>query len=202
MDMKNLRRKQLRLNVYDYSKTGAYFTTICTKDRRLHFKNTEIRRIVEETWLKIPEHFDNLELDNYVIMPNHIHGILKIVGVRFIEPEKKGVINHAPTELDNCRGEVPSPRGSGNLTPTLGQIVGYFKYLSTKQINKYRGTPGQKFWQRNYYEHVIRNERELMKIREYITNNPYQWNEDTENPENWKFGKRIDIDDYYRNIWE
>ncbi|MCK4225842.1 transposase [candidate division WOR-3 bacterium] len=173
-------RKQLRLKGYEYSKPGGYFITICTEDRILNLKNRGIRGVVEGAWLKIPEHFDNVELDNYVIMPNHFHGIIRIVGVRFIEPEtKKGVINHAPT---------------------LGEIIRWFKGRAKFEIGERYDKDFK--WQRNYYDHIIRNENELAKVREYVINNPYRWNEDAENPENWKFAGKIDIAEYYRNIWE
>jgi len=83
--MMKFNRKQLRLKEYDYSMAGGYFNTICTKDKELYFENEKIRGIVEECWLNIPEHFDSIELDSYVIMPNHLHGILfleTVVGKR------------------------------------------------------------------------------------------------------------------------
>jgi REP element-mobilizing transposase RayT len=123
-------------------------------------------QIAYKFWLKIPEHFSDAKLDGFIIMPNHIHGIITI---------------------NNCRGEVTSPSSpdtntiksikQGGETPplreiTLGQIVAYFKYQSSKIINQIRTSPGVPVWQRNYYEHIIRNETELNKIREYIINNP------------------------------
>ena len=126
--------------------------------------------------MEIPKHFENVQLDEIVIMPNHIHGIIVI------------------TEKNNdftCRGEVTSPGGgkTGGETPplqkpvpTLGKIVAYYKYQTSKLINQSRQTPGLPVWQRNYYEHVIRNENSLNKIRQYIMDNPLNWPLDIENP--------------------
>ena len=105
-------------------------------------------------------HFKNVRLYEFVIMTNHIHGII--------------IIN-------DRRGEVTSPLRN----PTLGQIIAYYKYQSTKQVNKFRKTPGEKVWQRNYFEHIIRNEKSLYQIRRYIIDNPLHWEKDSENPQNW-----------------
>jgi len=102
-------------------------------------------------------------VDEYVIMPNHFHGII--------------IIN----EIDmNCRSEVTSPLRN----PKLGNIVAYFKYQSTKLINESQETPGAKVWQRNYYDRIIRDEKELQNIRDYIVNNVLVWAFETERPEN------------------
>jgi REP element-mobilizing transposase RayT len=118
----------------------------------------EIGKIVEKCWEEIPRHFMDVELDEYVIMPNHFHGII--------------ILN------EQCRGEVTSPLQK----PTLGKVIAYFKYQSTKLINEIHAAPGNRFWQRSYYEHIIRSDKELNNIREYIVNNPMQWNVDEENP--------------------
>jgi len=166
-----LQRKSIRLKEYDYSRSGEYFVTICTKNHECVFGSiingqmdlNEKGRIVNRCWKGIPEHFSNVELDEYVIMPNHIHGIV--------------IIN----EIDmNCRGEVTSPLRK----PTLGKIAAYFKYQSTKLINELHGAPSAKVWQRNYYDRIIRNEKELQNIRDYIANNILAWAIETEHPEN------------------
>jgi REP element-mobilizing transposase RayT len=121
-------------------------------------------RIVKQSWNELSRHFLNTEMDWFVVMPNHIHGII--------------------TLNDDCRGGVPPPMGeetSPLQKPKLGQIIGYFKYQTTKLINEIRSTPGFRVWQRNYYEHVIRNEDKLNKIRYYIKTNPLKWHLDREN---------------------
>ena len=187
-DIHNGDRHSIRLIDYDYTNAGAYFVTICTQNKGCLLGKTingviepsEIGKIACGYWLKIPEHCVNVTLDEFVVMPNHLHGIIIVE--------------------DTCRGEVSSPLfttnetpGKGEVTPplqkyTLGQIVAYFKYQTTKQINKFRSAYGVPFWQRNYYEHIIRNEKELTEIREYIINNPLKWELDRENPENIQRG--------------
>ncbi len=153
----------------------SIFGDIIDEEMRLN----EYGQIVAECWNAILDHFNHVELDESVFMPNHIHGIILIFD-------------------DNCRGEVSSPSlksnktiQKGGVTPplqkhTLGQIIAYFKYHATKCINQIRNTPGIPIWHRNYYEHVIRNEDELNRIREYILNNPLKWAEDENNPVNIK----------------
>jgi len=109
-------------------------------------------RIIETEWLKTPQIRKNVELDEYVVMPNHFHAILFII--------RRGVLQYAPTN------KFRSP------SQTIGSIVRGFKSAVTKRTNKLRNTPGIPVWQRNYYERVVRNENELNRIREYIQNNP------------------------------
>lgn len=165
------KRKQIRLKNYDYSQSGLYFVTICTQNRECLFRNVmnhpvgvgrdrpvnsmvlnQYGQIVNNVWESLPKHHST-ELDEFQIMPNHVHFILHIV---------LGASRRAPT--------------------TLGFIVGMFKTECTKRINKLRNMPGQKIFQRNYYEHIIRNKNELTKIRQYIKNNPLFWNKDINNP--------------------
>jgi REP element-mobilizing transposase RayT len=121
--------------------------------------------LVKKCWLEVPHHFPNVEIDTFVIMPNHIHGILVI---------------------HNCRGEVTSPTPKGAVSAplrkcTLGQVIAYFKYQTTKLINRTCNTHSVRIWQRNYYEHVIRNEHDLHDIRQYILDNPVKWDTDENN---------------------
>lgn len=164
------RRKNIRLKGYDYSQNGAYFITICTYDHNNHLgaiigeksELSNIGIIVQKHWFQITEYYQNVELDEFTIMPNHIHGIVFI--------------------LNNiCRGEVTSPGNYVTKLPALGKIIAYFKYQSTKAINNTNNTPGYKFWQRGYYDHIIRNENSLNNIREYIRYNYLKWNQDREN---------------------
>jgi REP element-mobilizing transposase RayT len=157
-------RRSVRLEGYDYSQDGAYFVTICTRDRALLFENEEVRAIVEQCWLGIPDHFPTVQLDEWVIMPNHLHGIVVIVDCR-------GTACRAPTVE------------FGNPTPgSLSTIIRSFKSAVSKRINILRDTPGASVWQRNYYEHVIRTEDELNRARQYILDNPLQWVMDENNP--------------------
>ena len=176
-------RRSIRLKGYDYALPGYYFVTICTQDRKNIFgeiTNNEIElnkfgKIVDEKINELKK-YKNVDIDIYCVMPNHIHFIIRIVGAGSSRP-----IN-----------------GSENPTPTVGQIVAYFKYQSTKQINDVinrahcgRENPAptgeytiKKIFQRNYYEHIIRNEKSLNKIRGYITLNPTMWDRDRNNIKN------------------
>jgi putative transposase len=177
-------RKTVRLREYDYSQPGEYFVTICTKNHECIFGSivkgkmdmNKRGRIVDRCWEGIPEYFPYVGLDEYDILlhalriaviglrlPNHFHGII--------------IIN----EMDmHCRGEMTSPLQK----PTLGIIVAYFKYQSTKLLNESQGTPDAKVWQRNYYDRIIRDEKELQNMRDYIVNNVLTWAFETEHPEN------------------
>lgn len=171
--MERPQRKSTRLPRYDYTQPGAYFVTIVTESRTLLFAEQVAKNVAEQVWQAIPGHFPTVCLDEYIVMPNHLHGIVSIigdVGARSPRP---------PTSRQrHVAGAVTAPL----QRPTLGRVVAYFKYESTKQINALRQTPGAPIWQRNYYEHVVRNEDELDRIREYIRNNPAQWALDRENP--------------------
>ena len=133
----------------------------------------EAGRMIQSVWDELPQHYPGVDIDAFVVMPNHVHSILVFenrVGAGFPCPEK-----NAQTK----EGAVTAP-----LRKTLGSVVAYFKYKSTKSINKFQDTSGCRLWQRNYYEHIIRNEDDLNRIREYIIYNPVQWITDPENPEN------------------
>jgi putative transposase len=164
-------RRSIRLKHYDYSRNGAYFVTLCTIDRACYFDLfPKLRDIVDGEWHKIPERFPNVELDEYVIMPNHFHGIIMI---------------HDDRRETPC--EYPDPCGNTDSTrAALGDIVGAYKSLCINAWLKVIKTEDintrAKFWQDNYYEHVIRNEKETDRIRQYIVNNPLQWELDRENP--------------------
>jgi len=166
-------RRSIRLKGYDYSQAGAYYVTICTQNRACLFGDIvggEMRlndtgKIVADSWLWLASQYDYVELDEWVVMPNHIHGII--------------IVN-------DCRGDSHC-RGDSRIAPTekrkpIGRLIGAFKTVSTKHINIMRGTPGIPVWQRNYYEHIIRNDTSLNRIRAYIVNNPIQWELDMENP--------------------
>jgi putative transposase len=154
------RRRSIRLPGYDYTSTGAYFITICTSGKECLFgmvENGQMRindagRIVAQCWLDIPLHFPHAILDECVVMPNHVHGIV------MIDDGKVGAKNFSPL------------RGTSK---TIGSIVRGFKIGVTKWMRQ--NTSIHQVWQRNFYEHIIRNETELNGIREYIQNNPARW---------------------------
>ena len=133
----------------------------------------EIGKIVVECWNRISQHFFSAELDVCVVMPSHIHGVI-LLGTGWTKCPCSP-IHSQPTR----RGEVSSP-----ASPTLGQVVAYFKYQSTKRINQYRDMLGTRIWQRNYYDHVLRDDTDLQRIRQYITDNPMQWELDQLHPNN------------------
>lgn len=156
-------RHTIRLRNYDYRLQGLYYVTICSKDRDIYFDSENIRKMIGNTWLELKNKYPNIDLDEFVIMPNHMHGIIVINAVG---------------------GETPPLQPK---TRTLGQIIAYLKYKTTKEINIFlNNEPGQKLWQRNYYEHIIRNQKSLEEIRKYIRLNPDIWDRDRNNPKNIK----------------
>lgn len=181
-------RRSVRLSAYDYGQVGAYFVTLCTCDRKTLFDDPKIREIAEACWLTIP-HFDPaVELDEWVLMPNHMHAIL-VLGTN------QGVLSNAPTRrIAGNRFSVMSPQRG-----TLGLVIRKYKSAVT---GKCRAIDRFDFaWQRGYYEHVIRGERQLHAIREYITNNPANWDLDCDNRANFVGHPRSRvIDDYLKDI--
>ena len=171
-DTKRRHRRSLRLEGYDYSQAGVYFVTICTKGHETIFGEIDegiIRlspagEIVEACWKDLPSHYPNVDLDAFVVMPNHIHGIIMI---------SVGAIH-----------ELPLCQQANHRRMLLPRVVGYVKMNTAKRINQSRRITGIPVWQRNYYEHVIRNEQSLNSIRQYIAHNPQSWALDEENPIN------------------
>ena len=176
-------RRSLRLRGFDYTRTGAYFVTICAKGHVRCFGDVvheemvlnKAGRTAQEVWNGLHERFPSIQQDAFVVMPNHVHGIICLVGAQFIAP---GTV--APGDGNRPVGQGKAEQGAMNRAPTLGQIVRTFKAVATRSI---RSAIDQKFeWQRNYYEHVIRDEGSLNRIREYILTNPLRWDLDRENP--------------------
>ena len=163
------RRRSIRLKGYDYGQPDAYFVTACTHLRACLFgqvlegriRLNESGHIVRASWYDLPNHYAHVRLGAFVIMPNHVHGVIVLteVGAGF---------KPAPTVVAKRHG--------------LPEIVRGFKTFSSRRINELRGTPGTPVWQRNYYEHVIRGEDELNRVREYIDSNPTGWLEDRYHP--------------------
>lgn len=197
-------RHSIRLPGYDYSLAGAYFVTIVTQGRVCLFGSVvqgemmlnDIGRLIEHRWHEIPPHFPNVQLDAFVIMPNHIHGIIIITGVGAglvpAQSDSAGLVPAqsdpgATTRVAPTMGNMGVPAVGDMGAPTVGDIVGAFKSMTT--VEYIRGVKQglwppfhRRLWQRNYYEHIIRNERELAAIQQYIRDNPANWKSDAERP--------------------
>ena len=172
-------RRSIRLKDYDYSQAGAYYVTINVQNRECLFGEivdyemilNDAGKMIEAQWLALLERFPDIELDVYQVMPNHAHGIIVIVEPEFGADTGPGAgIKPAPTHK-----------------PTLGDIVGAFKSITTHEYiqgvdNKNWRQFHKRLWQRNYYEHVVRDEADLNRIRDYIQSNPANWDKDEENP--------------------
>ncbi|MBP3330195.1 MAG: transposase [Clostridia bacterium] len=151
-------RKRLRLADYDYSSVGAYFITLCTKNKVKNLsriivgdglpvpKNTVYGDVVKEYIDEIKVRYSGVYVDKFVIMPNHIHMIVVI-----------------------------SQSGTGNPSPTISTVMGWFKYQTTKTINKLRSSPSESFWQRSYFDHIIRGQQDYDEQWRYIDENPIRW---------------------------
>jgi len=174
-------RKDVRLPGYDYAQSGFYFVTVCSENKKHIFGNIinfvgvgrdrpapntlpqmKLNRagiIIEEVWKSLPDHH-SVRLDEFQVMPNHIHGIIQIIHpmARNTSRDILGASRRAPTKL--------------------GVIVGLFKSECTKQIRIATGLPTMTIWQRNYYEHIIRNEKDYLRIKKYIRENPMIWEKD------------------------
>ncbi len=153
-------RKCPRLPDYDYSQSGAYFITICTHDRLSLFGNvidgqvalSEIGEVLEQCWYGLPTHYPGIVLDEFVIMPNHFHGIVVI--------------------------ETIGPKKSASVS----EIIGMFKSFAVRRMRDDRLATPEAIWQRGFHDHVIRSDKSLQAIREYIVNNPVNWDQDDLNP--------------------
>jgi len=170
-------RRTLRLQDYDYSQSGAYFVAICTQKRALLLDSENVKRMINAVWRELDKKYVTVSLDDYIIMPNHVHGIIFIS--RSDEQEDIG----AREGSQRKEGEhIGSP-----LRVPLGRIIQWFKTISTNRYILGVRTEGwqpflDKLWQRSYYERIVRNEKELNRIREYIRYNPLKWDEDMYNP--------------------
>lgn len=153
-------RRRVRLADFSYRMPGSYFVTICCAQRRLLFDGDEAKRVVQECWEELPSHFPAVELGAFVVMPNHVHAIVTLLGP-------------APVR---ARHASPLPDDAGPL-PTLGTVVGSFKSAVARRLHQVSPTL-HAIWQRNYYERVIRDEEELRRVGQYIRDNPVRWGED------------------------
>jgi REP element-mobilizing transposase RayT len=172
-------RRSIRLPHYDYRQEGAYFVTLCTFGRAHIFEDAKLRDIAAWAWRRVVLHGRGRIPDEFVIMPDHVHGIVWIAAAN---PRRRPRLAYPGTSyrVDQEQGamaEAPGPAlrvASGSL----GAIVRAFKSATARRINTIRGTPGGPVWQRNYYERVIRDEEELAAVRRYIRENPLRWEED------------------------
>ena len=166
-------RRSIRLRDYDYSSAGAYFVTVCTRNRECllgevvegEMVPNDAGRWVQTAWDALPDRFAGLELGDFVVMPNHIHGIIVLVGAGLALPQRGA-----------------ASRGAASSAPTLGEVVRAFKSISALKVNRALSRSGS-FWQRNYYEHVIRDMGEWERIQAYIIANPANWADDPEYPD-------------------
>jgi len=133
----------------------------------------ELGQIVQSTWHDLVNHVDGIALGEFVIMPNHIHGIITIVGAGS-EPAPTNPASAEPASAEPAPTE-PAPTNTNPKQTPLSEIVRQLKTFSARRINLARNTPGESVWQRNYYEHVIRDEKSYLEIAQYILNNPAQW---------------------------
>lgn len=239
-------RRSIRLKGYDYSQAGGYFLTFVTKNRECLFGDvvngemvlTEFGKMVSVEWEKSQQIRKEIVLDEFVVMPNHLHAVVFIIGTDSSD-NHVGAHGCAPlppaNEIRNCRNEIfkrahdRAPLRADNETDNCGDaiwerahsraplrygseteicelerhmreqrrvslfrppksissMVAGFKSIVTTHININRNTPRVPVWQRNYYEHIIRDEQELNNIREYIVTNPLRWELDIEHPRNW-----------------
>jgi len=158
-------RRSIRIAGYDYSQAGAYYVTICITGRRCilgeivagEMRLNELGAIVQREWCRLPRHYSTMDLDAFVVMPNHVHGVI------FLKDSRGKTVRRRP----------------------LFEIVRGFKTWSARRINGKRNSSGTPVWQRDYYEHIVRDEDDLNRIRHYIAGNPAKWEEDSENPANW-----------------
>ncbi len=177
------RRRSIRLQGYDYRLNGAYYITIVTQDRACLFgemvdndmRLNDAGRMVLTVQEELHEYYPGIESDTFVVMPNHIHGIIVLVGAGPRACPGSG----QPPSFGQPRGVAP--------TMSLADVVHRFKTLTTRRyidgVKTWEWLPFRgKVWQRNYYEHIIRDERALNRIRQYIVDNPVRWTEDMENP--------------------
>ncbi len=231
-------RRSIRLKGYDYAQAGHYYVTICTHERNCVLGDiinakmvlNEFGKIVENCWLDLPNHYNNIELYEFAIMPNHFHGIICItivtghdVGAAFVgaglkpaptdtvhmKPAPTDTVHMKPAPTDTAHMKPaptdtvhmkpaptdtvhmkPAPTNTVHMKPVqmdhvntqnqhgLPEIVRAFKTFSSRRINEMRQTQGIPVWQRNYYEHIIRNDESYHRISEYILNNPANWDED------------------------
>ena len=201
-DPKIHHRRSIRLKGYDYARPGWYFVTVCVQDTQHllgevvdgEMNLNEAGQIVRRAWRNLPSRFPSVLLDEHVVMPNHFHGIIHIVGAGLAPPKQSKVgAGPAPPKQSNVgaglappregdAGIAPTAKVTASRAPTLVDTVRVFKSTAARAVNVLLQRQGRRLWQRDYFEHIIRSDRELEIIREYIRTNPQRWATDPENP--------------------
>jgi len=182
-------RRSIRLKSYDYSQEGAYYVTVVAQNRACLFGDVvnaemilnDVGQMMQAQWEALPQRFPNVELDEFIVMPNHFHGIIVIT-----DNIHAGTVPRARSVSGQPQGIAPTEHD-----PILGEIVGAWKSIVTDEyirgVRQLHWQPfDRKLLQRNYWEHIVRDEQELNRIREYIINNPANWDSDENNPNNIK----------------
>jgi REP element-mobilizing transposase RayT len=194
-DSRRHHRRSIRLKGYDYRQAGAYFVTVCVQDRECLLGQivdggmwlSEAGRMVQSVWDELPAHYPGVDIDAFVVMPNHIHGIILLTGNNVGATPRGCPDDSIVDAVDGMVGATPRGCPDGATGLSLPDVVHRFKSFTTAQYRhgvKNHGWipfPGR-LWQRNYYEHIIRNDHELHRIRQYIAENPEKWSLDRENP--------------------
>ena len=193
-DPRKHHRRSIRLKGYDYTQAGAYFVTIVTHDRECLFGEVvdgvmwlnAFGEIVRDEWFRtaVVRPYVMLDPDEFVVMPNHVHGIIWITcgrGDPVGRPYDPVGRPHDPVGRPHDN-DCDDQRPHGPAAGSVGAIIGQIKSIAAKRINALRGTPAAPVWGRNYYEHIIRYETSLNRIRRYIAANPSRWAEDRDHP--------------------
>lgn len=191
----NHQRCSIRLAGYDYAQPGAYFVTMVTQGRDCllgeivdgTMQENAAGFVAQNEWKRLAERFPTVHVDGFVVMPNHIHGIILLDEVEVGQDGVDGLERvRARQSGSGALGDLfsASPLQVGGVKgPLLGVVIGAYKSTTARFINGLRRTPGAPVWQRNYYEHIIRSEAEMGRIQKYILENPIAWDEDDENPD-------------------
>jgi len=189
-------RHSIRLKGYDYRKPSAYFVTLCIRNRdcllgeiiqgNMHL--SPFGQIVENEWYRTAVVRPNVELDAFIIMPNHLHGIIFLTdkyytSLRATRQELSVGLSDWQQVYSTGTTTTQKRQVKGAVSCSLGAIIGQFKSLSTKRVNRIRQTRYVPLWQRDFYDHIIHRETSLNAIRKYIVENPLRWTDDPENPE-------------------
>lgn len=183
-------RRSIRLPHYNYAQPGLYFITICAYQRQCLFGrviNSQIElssygEIVAEEWTRSSELRQEIQLDAWVVMPNHFHGLVEIVST------DSQILRADSRDAQNVGANSRSPLRKRMKSKSISSLVSGFKSAATYRVNCLRQTPGNPVWQRNYYEHIVRNEADRDRLRDYIFHNPHTWTQDQlypHNPSKW-----------------
>jgi len=202
-DLDQHHRRSIRLKGYDYTQPGAYFVTLVTRNRETLFgeivegevRLNRVGMVAQREWERLSKRFPAVQIDDYVIMPNHVHGIIVITGrgtADLLTNKDLEILRRAPTKTAELLTDMDPEtlRRAPTMREQFGQpvpgsiptIIRSYKSAVTYRVNLIRNSGSAQVWQRNYYEHFVRDEAELNRIRQYISNNPLQWEMDRENP--------------------